>query len=164
MFCRKVIGLQTAYLTDRQIQIWKLRLDNHTKAEIGRILGVTRQAIYDAEKNIYQKIENALKDAANAGMVEILYLDSTLGILLGTLPPSGNKVIITFSMKNGVQTWHSEEPNCPKCTWVNRCRNRLLDEAKERNLVISKDESKLPPSELSTIIFRELIPEGEFNR
>ncbi len=34
--------LPMAYLTDRQLEIWSLRLKGLSKAEIGRMLGVTR--------------------------------------------------------------------------------------------------------------------------
>jgi transcriptional regulator len=52
--------LPTAYLTDRQLEIWSLRLKGFSKAEIGRRLDVTRQAIYDAEGVMLGKVESAL--------------------------------------------------------------------------------------------------------
>jgi len=48
--------LPTAYLTDRQLEIWSLRLKGLSKAEIGRMFGITRQAVYDAEGVMLEKV------------------------------------------------------------------------------------------------------------
>ncbi|MBN2334309.1 hypothetical protein JXL21_02035 [Candidatus Bathyarchaeota archaeon] len=150
--------LPSAYLTERQLEIWSLRLKGISKAEIGRTLGVTRQAIYDAEGVMLEKVENALMHAAESNMVEPRYVDAAKGVLRGHSPSTGNRVIITFSARNGVQTWHYQQPNCLRCTWVNRCRERLVDEADERGVSLSAEERKLPPSELAHLIFSSIIP------
>ena len=114
--------LPLAYLTERQLEIWSLRLKGLSKAEIGRRLGVTRQAIYDAEGVMLEKVENALIHAAESNMVEPQYVDAAKGALLGYSPQTRQRVIITFSARNGVQTWHHEQPDCGSCGWVDGCR------------------------------------------
>jgi hypothetical protein len=150
--------LPQAYLTDRQLAVWSLIRQDHSKAEIGRRLGVTRQAVYEAENIILGKVEQALTHAADAGMIETRYLDSRKGILLGMNPFTGRRVIITFSNRNGVQTWHYEEPECASCSWTKRCRRRLLDEAEERDVQLIPEERELPPSRLAHVIFSRVIP------
>ena len=150
--------LTTAYLTDRQLEIWSLRLKGLSKAEIGRRLGVTRQAIYDAEGVMLGKVENALMHAAESNMVEPKYVDAAKGVLLGLSPSTGSRVIITFSARNGVQTWHYQQPDCLRCAWVDRCRERLVAEAEERDVSLSSEERRLPPSELAHRIFSSIIP------
>jgi DNA-binding CsgD family transcriptional regulator len=150
--------LPQAYLTDKQLAVWSLLLKDLSKAEVGRRLGVTRQAIYEAENIILGKVEQALTHAAEAGMIETRYMDPSKGILLGLNPSTGRKVIITFSSRNGVQTWHYEEPNCTTCNWTERCRRRLLDEAEEREVQLLPEEKGLPPSRLAHIIFSRVIP------
>ena len=150
--------LPQAYLTDRQLEIWKLRLGEASKAEIGRTLGITRQAVYDAEKIINKKVESALMDAAEANMIETTYIDATQGVLLGKSPHTGQMVITTFSSHNGVQTWHYMEPNCMKCSWSNRCRRRLTMEAEERGITLTRQQLKMPPSLLAQEIFSKIIP------
>jgi len=150
--------LPTAYLTDRQLEIWSLRLKGLSKAEIGRMLGVTRQAVYDAEGVVLEKVERALMHAAEANMVEAGYVDASKGVLLGYSPSTGNRVIVTFSPRNGVQTWHYQQPNCGRCRWVDRCRDRLAAEAEERDVHLSPEDLKLPPSELAHRIFSSMIP------
>lgn len=150
--------LTTAYLTDRQLEIWSLRLKGLSKAEIGRTLGITRQAVYDTEGIMLEKVELALIHTAESNMIEPRYVDSAKGILLGYSPANQQNVIITFSERNGVQTWHYEEPECASCNWKERCRERLLDEAEERDVTLSDEERGLPPSHMAHLIFSRVIP------
>jgi hypothetical protein len=150
--------LPTAYLTDRQLEIWSLRLKGLSKAEIGRRLGVTRQAVYDAEGVMLGKVEQALIHTAESNMIEPRYVDSAKGILLGYSPQTRQRVIITFSARNGVQTWHYQQPDCGLCSLVSNCRQRLVMEAGERGITLSESERRLPPSELAQRIFESLIP------
>jgi len=150
--------LPQAYLTDRQLEIWSHRLRGLSKAEIGRRLGITRQAVYDAEGVMLGKIEAALRDAAEANMMEVRYVDPAKGVLLGFSPAMRNRVIVTFSASNGVQTWHYDHPDCTQCKLVERCRRRLLAEAEEREVQLSFKEGDLPPSKLAHAIFSSIIP------
>jgi hypothetical protein len=146
-------------MTDRQLEIWSLRLKGLSKAEIGRMLGITRQAVYDAEGVMLEKVEQALMHTAESNMIEPEYVDPTQGILLGINPLNDQRVIITFSHKNGVQTWHYQHPDCNECRWVDRCRVRLITEAEERGIQLSDTDKELSPSELANVIFSSLIPE-----
>ena len=150
--------LPSAYLTDRQLEIWSLRLKGLSKAETGRRLGVTRQAVYDAEGVMLGKVESALIHAAESNMIEARYVDSAKGILLGYSPQTRQRVIITFSARNGVQTWHYQQPDCSLCSLVSNCRQRLVMEAEEREITLSEPEKRLPPSKLAQRIFESLIP------
>jgi hypothetical protein len=129
--------LTKSFLTNRQLEIWRHLTKKITKAEIGRHLGITRQAVHYADQ----------------------YLDATKGVLLGYSPSTKNKVIVTFSAINGVQTWHHEHPDCGLCEWVERCKNRLIEEATERNVELSDEVRDLPPSKLALHIFSQIVPE-----
>ena len=150
--------LPNAYLTERQLEIWSLRLRGISKAEIGRMLDITRQAVYDAENIMLEKVELALTHAAQSNMIEPQHIDATRGILLGYSPQTQQRVIITFSARNGVQTWHYQQPNCNICRLVSNCRSRLIDEAEERGVNLTNEERKLPPSKLAQRVFEALIP------
>jgi len=151
--------LNSAYLTTRQLEIWELNRRGESRAEIGQRFNFTRQAVYDALKVSLGKVENALRHTAEASSIEIIRVDPVNGILLGVMPLDSSKVIITFSKKHGVQTWHFEEPDCDKCKYTKRCSERLLDEADERGIEIGIDQKSLPPSKLAHLIFSRLIPE-----
>lgn len=145
-------------MTDRQLKIWSLRLKGFSKADAGRRLGITRQAVYDAEGITLRKIESALRHAAQTNMIEVRYVDPEKGILLGFSPAMRSRVILTFSAINGMQTWHYEQPDCSTCDWKNRCTQRLLAEAEEREIQVSEEERQLPPSRLAHLIFSKAIP------
>ena len=127
-------------------------------AEVGRRLGITRQGVWDAEKQMLEKVEKALNDVAQVNRIDIDFLDPAKGILHGYHPATNNQVIITFSVKNGVQTWHYEQPNCGECQWEEQCKVRLLDEADERDIKLNEEERTLPASKLAHIIFSKAIP------
>jgi hypothetical protein len=151
--------LSSAYLTARQLEIWNLNRRGESRAEIGERFGFTRQAVYDALKVSLGKVESALGHAAEASSIEVIMIDAKNGILLGRTPVDSSKVIITFSRRHGVQTWHFEEPDCDKCGYAKRCTERLVDEAEERGIELGADQRSLPPSRLAHVIFSRLIPE-----
>lgn len=154
--------LPNAYLTNRQLEIWSLRLKGLSKAEIGRILGISRQAVHETEGIMLSKVEMALTHAASSSMIDPKHIDSTRGILLGYSPQTMQNVIITFSKANGIQTWHYQQPNCIKCTLEHTCKKRLIAEANERRLPLTYEEMQLSPSELAQRIFESLIS-GDLN-
>ncbi len=150
--------LPSGYLTDRQLEIWVLLRKGLSKAEIGRRLGITRQAVYDAEVLAVGKVESALRHASEANMIEPRFIDSKKGVLLGYSPSTDNRVIVTFSIRHGVQTWHYEQPECDSYKWADRCRRRLKDEAEERGVELPHDSDNWSPSELAHYIFSKVIP------
>ena len=151
--------LSTAYLTIRQLDIWDMNRRGEPRSRIGERFGFTRQAVYDALKVSLAKVESALRHTAEASSIEIIRVDPKNGILLGRMPIDSNKVIVTFSRKHGIQTWHFEEPDCDRCRFVKRCTERLLDEAEERNIALGPDQRSLPPSKMAHVIFSKLLPE-----
>jgi transcriptional regulator len=150
--------LPQAYLTDRQLEIWKLRFKGLKQAEVGRRLGITRQGVYDAEKQMLFKVESALKHVAQVNRLDVDTIEPSKGILHGYHPATKNRVIVTFSATNGVQTWHYEDPDCDVCQWKDNCKQRLLDEADERDIHLSEIERDLPASKLAHTIFSKAIP------
>ena len=148
-----------SYLTNKQLEIWKQLTRKTSKAEIGRRLGITRQAVHYAEEAIVPKIEQALIQVAYANMLDVKYIDTNRGVLLGYSPSTKNKVIVTFSATNGVQTWHYQNPDCNQCEWVERCKTRLIEEASERGIELSNNVINEPPSKLAIHIFSQIIPE-----
>jgi hypothetical protein len=151
--------LSTAYLTLRQLDIWDMNRRGEPRSRIGERFGFTRQAVYDALKVSLGKVESALRHTAEASSIEIIRVDPKNGILLGRMPLDSSKVIVTFSRRHGVQTWHFEEPDCDRCGYVKRCGERLLDEAEERGIELGAGQRSLPPSKLAHVIFLNLLPE-----
>jgi len=90
-------------------------------------------------------------------MIEVHYLDSSKEALLGQDHSAKNRVIVTFSERNRVQTCHNEQPDCSACRWKERRKRRPLDEADERDVRLSSEERELPPSNLVHTIFSKII-------
>ena len=53
--------IPNAFLTNRQLEIWRHLTKKITKAEIGRHLGITRQAVHYAEEAIIPKVARAME-------------------------------------------------------------------------------------------------------
>ena len=150
--------LPQAYLTNRQLEILQFRYKGVSKAQVGRYLGITRQAVYDAEKIMLKKIKSALLHLADASKIEVKYIDPSKGILYGYDHTHENQIVITFSARNGIQTWHYKQSNCEICREEQKCKERLLIEAKERNIILSEEQTRLKASELAHVIFTQIIP------
>ncbi len=151
--------LPSAYLTNRQMDIWDMNRRGEPRSAIGERFGFTRQAVYDALKVSTAKVEAALRQTADASSIEVLRVGPKNGILLGTTPVDNSKVIITFSRRYGVQTWHFEEPDCDKCRYSKRCAERLVHEAEERGVSLSREQLDMPPSKIAHVIFSSFLPE-----
>lgn len=150
--------LPSAYMTNTRMKIWDMRRSGLSQAEIGRRMNISRQAVHDALRIAHENVELALRHTAEANMIDVQYVDPERGILLGLSPPLGERVILTFSVRHGIQTWHYKDPDCSRCIWVERCRGRLLEEAEERGVRITDDERRLPPSKLAQAIFSRVLP------
>ena len=150
--------LPMAYLTARQLDIWKLRRDGLPQFRIAERLGVTRQAVHNVLGLIDRKVSQALQDAARTNKVEVQYVDSVKGALLGYSPEVKDQVIITFSVKHGVQTWYRHTGQCAGCDLEDKCREMLLEEAEERSISLTEEEKREPPAELAQKVFSKIVP------
>jgi DNA-binding XRE family transcriptional regulator len=146
-------------LTSRQLTIWSLRRDGLPQFKIAQKLGVTRQAIHNVIGLINSKVSNALTDAAKANKIRIRHMDPIKGILVGYSPEVKDHVIITFSVRNGIQVWYHHTGQCADCEVVDGCRKMLLEEADERSINLSEEDQYEPPAKLADKIFSKVITE-----
>lgn len=149
-----------AYLTPRQMNLWRLRFDGHSQSEISRKTGVTRQTINKAFGVINSKVTKALLEGAKFNRIEISRLDMERGYLLGRSMEFGLDALITFSDENGLQTWYKGEGNCSQCETVDSCREKLLLEARVRGIPIPDDSEKEIPSHIAEILFEKIMEEA----
>jgi hypothetical protein len=146
-----------AYLTSRQLSIWRLRRDGLRQFIIAKRLRVTRQAIHNAIGVIDSKVSKALTDAARANKAKVQHVDPVKGILLGYSPEVKDQIIITFSVKNGIQTWYRHTGQCADCDLEEECRKMLLEEAEERSVTLSEEDKGEPPAKLAHKVFSKVI-------
>ncbi len=144
--------------TKKQLTVWCLRRDGLSLAEIGRRLGITRQAVFNIIGDIDSNMEQTLKTVAAAAKIEPQHIDLTKGILLGYSYETNNRAIVTFSAKHGAQIWQYHTGKCGDCPMSSKCRNLILGEAEERGIELTKEEKRKMPTELAHIVFSRIIP------
>jgi hypothetical protein len=147
------MSFSTAYLTIREIGIWDLRRKNKTQAEIGRLLGFTRQASNRALDLIDIKIEKAFKEAAVANNLEVRNINLVDGIMEAYSPMHKMPVLVSMSRINGLRVWYMHEGDCGSCSEEKSCRKFLEAEASERGIELTKEDWDLPPTQLTLKIF-----------
>jgi len=145
-------------LTKRQALIWRLRVLGLGISEIGRRIGISRQAVHKNIKAIESKIYGGLISTANSIKIDIRKIDIKNGYLVGWSPGLNMEVYITFSTRNGFQVWFKHEGECNKCPLRDECRRIILSEARERNIPLPNDPN-IEPTELADIFFKKLLGE-----
>ncbi len=149
------MSFSTAYLTSRETSIWDLRRRSNTQSDIGRLLGISRQAAHKSLAQIDVKVEQAFNEAAKTNNLEIRRIDLVNGLMEAYSPTHRLPVFVSFSQANGLRVWYMHEGNCASCGYEKECRIYLQKEAKERNASLSPEESDLPPTLLALKVFNQ---------
>ena len=150
------MSFQFGYLTPKQRRFWRLRFDGLSQAEISRKVGITRQAVNKAINAIDSKVSKALLEAAQLYRIEISRVDPEKGFLLGRSSTLAMATLITFSDKNGIQIWYKGEGRCPECEWRDSCKEKLLTEAKVRDILLPKNSENMQPTKLADLLFKKI--------
>ena len=141
------------YLTRREIDIWSLRRRRNSQSEIGRLMGVSRQAINKAYRIIDQKVEQAFMEASDANHLEPRTVNPVEGIMEAYSPAHRLPVFVSFSKANGVKVWYLYEGNCRDCHLESSCRRTLENEAEERGVSLTAVDKLRAPAQLASMIF-----------
>lgn len=149
------------YLTGRESNIWHLRRRKLNQAEIGRRLGITRQAVNKSLKIIDSKLEKALMEAAETNKLEARRLNLVDGIMEAFSPAYQIPVIVSLSKVNGLKVWHLYDVDCSKCSHERACRRMLEAEADERGIDLTSEDRKRPPTLLALKLFSRYLEEVE---
>ncbi len=151
------MGFRFGYLTPKQKRFWRLRFDGLTQAEISREMDISRQTVNKTLNVIDSKVAKALLEAAQLNRVTISRVDMEKGFLLGRSPTLGMATLITFSDMNGIQIWYKGEGGCPGCEWLDSCKEKLLTEAKVRDIHLPKNSEEMQPSKLADLLFKKIM-------
>ena len=144
---------RVGYLTPREASIWGLRRQNLTQSDIGRELGVSRQAVHKAYQIIDHKLEKAFMEAAETNNLEIGTVNVVEGVMMAHSPAHDLPVIVSISKVNGLKVWYLYEGNCDTCHLEASCRNMLEAEALERGIRLQSLNKWVPPTQLAMEIF-----------
>ena len=144
---------KTGYLTARESRIWGLRREVLTQSEIGRSLGVTRQAVFKALGIIDGKIDQAFQEVVDTNNLEMRSVNLVEGVMEAYSPAYRIPVIVSLSQANGLKVWHLYEGNCDRCGQRGSCRRTLIAEAEERGMELSGEAMRMQPTNLALSIF-----------
>ncbi|MCB2171942.1 hypothetical protein DRO31_00305 [Candidatus Bathyarchaeota archaeon] len=144
---------RVGYLTPRETRIWELRRHNLSQSDIGRELGISRQAIHKAYQIIDKKVEQAFMEAAETNNLLIKTVNLVEGVMNAHSPAYDIPVIVSLSKSNGLKIWYLYEGNCKSCHLQSSCRNILESEARERGIQLNATEQLMQPTQLAIEIF-----------
>jgi hypothetical protein len=141
----------------RETSIWNLRRLKKSQAEIGRILGTSRQASHRAFDLIDEKINRAFNEAASSNHLEVRRIDLVDGIMEAYSPVHRMPVFVSLSTVNGLRVWYMHEGKCAECGEEASCRRYLEAEAEERGIELSREDHRLPPTNLAIKVFSRYL-------
>ena len=144
---------RVGYLTPRESNIWDLRRREHSQSEIGRELGVSRQAVHKTYQIIDGKVEHAFMEAAETNNLMVKTINLVDGVMEAHSPAHNIPVIVSLSKVNGLKVWYLYEGNCSTCNLESSCRKVLEAEAKERGVKLTAVDELKPPTQLALDLF-----------
>ncbi len=154
------MSFSTAYMTPRETTVWDLRRRKTSQAEIGRLLGTTRQASHRTFDIIDEKLSRAFKEAATSNHLEVKRISLVDGIMEAYSPVHRMPVFVSVSKINGLMVWYMHEGECGSCPEEPGCRKYLEAEASERGIELTSVDFKIPPTELAIKIFGRYLGEN----
>ncbi len=157
----RVLSFKTGYLSSRELEIWCLNKEKMTQSEIGRILGISRQAIHKTLPWIDEKIEQAFNEVADANNLEPIKMNLVEGVMEAHSPAYQLPVIVSLSQTNGLKVWYLYEGKCKKCNLIRNCKKLLWNEVKERKITLSPEDENLEPTNLALKIFSRYLKEEQ---
>ena len=145
------------YLTEHQRAIWKHRQQSLTQSEIGKLMGISRQAIHRIFSQIDEKLERALLEAARLNRITPTHkVDSTNGILFGYSETLRMDSLIAYHPNLGIQLWYEYEGDCSRCQYHDTCREALKDLCSMHQIPLSEGVSRIETNKMAQNIFQAL--------
>jgi predicted DNA-binding protein YlxM (UPF0122 family) len=154
------VSFKTGYLSPRELDIWRLKR-KESQSEIGRILGISRQAVHKTLPSIDEKIELAFNEVLDTYRLKPVKINVVDGVMEAYSPAYQLPVIISLSQANGMRVWYLYEGKCDKCDLIVNCRNLLRNEIQERNIQLEPGDERLEPTKLAIKVFSRYLEEDE---
>ncbi len=139
---------KVGYLTPREANIWGLRRKDRSQSDIGRELGVSRQAVHKAYHIIDGKVEQAFMEAAETNNLTVKTINLVEGVMEAHSPAHDLPVLVSLSNCNGLKVWYLYEGNCDTCNLESSCRSVLEAEAEERGVELNALHQLMAPTQL----------------
>jgi len=145
------------YLTAHQRDIWKQRQQGQTQTEIGRTMGISRQAIHRIFTQIDEKINRGFLEAATLNRISPSYkVDPLNGLLFGYSETFRMDSLLIYHPTLGIQVWYEYEGDCSRCQHHPNCRKALLDLYAMHKIPLMENFENLETSKLVQLFFTQL--------
>lgn len=122
---------------------------------------MTRQTVHKALNIANAKVQESLEEIAKINKIKIQTVNPATGVLTGYSTHFKTEAIVTFSAKSGIQVWYRHEGDCQNCDQLQTCRETLLNEAKERNILTPENPDTILPSDFAKSLFSKITGEPE---
>jgi transcriptional regulator len=138
---------------EKQFGFWKMRRTGMSNISIANQLGITRQGVSQALRQMDDKIESSLREMARANRIQIEKMDVEKGVLFGKSVPFRTDAFIFVSDRHGMQVWYDHEGDCASCDQYTQCIEFLWEFAAELGIKIEKtnDPTKMAEELLAKI-------------
>jgi hypothetical protein len=138
---------------DKQFGFWMMRRNGSSNITIANLLGISRQAVSRALLVMDEKIENTLREMAQANQIAIEKVNAERGVLIGRSIPFQTAAIIFVSEKHGMQVWYEHDGDCGTCQRYTGCIELLWDYATELRIRIEKTAD---PTKMAEELFKKV--------
>jgi hypothetical protein len=142
---------------EKQFGFWKMRRSGMANISIANLLGITRQGVSQALRQMDDKIDSSLREMAQANRIQIEKIDVERGVLIGRSIPFQTGAFIFVSEKHGMQVWYEHDGNCGSCGEYTQCIEFIWDFAAELGIKIEKTRDPTKMAEELLVKIRELI-------
>jgi DNA-binding XRE family transcriptional regulator len=153
-----VISIFTlGYLTKHQREIWKKRQQGQTQSQIGKTLGISRQAIHRIFTQIDEKLNRALTEASTLNRITPTHsVNPVQGLIFGYSETLRMDSLLIYHPTYGIQLWYEYEGDCSRCQQHTNCHAALLDLYTMHNIDLPSDSKNLETNRLAQNLLIEL--------
>jgi predicted transcriptional regulator len=140
------------------MNVWDMIHEGLSQSEIARRLNVSQQAVSQVVESISERVSSALNDAAKLNDIEPRFVDISRGIMLGWSSCFKTEAVITLNPRVGLRVYYQHNlGECKICMKRRACKSRLLKNAEDLGVTLTRQERRLSPSELSTLVFSRAL-------
>ncbi|MFX0014469.1 MAG: hypothetical protein ACFFB2_09035 [Promethearchaeota archaeon] len=148
------------FLSDYEFEVLRLTNEGKNADEIAQLLKRKNAgSIYKTRVVVWRKIEEQLKNIAKSLRLDpdLTRMPKNSGLLVSYDWTNDTKVYIIFTTDEGILAWY--EHHCSnKCQ--PKCQQTLDLIIRERNIVLSKEQTSLPILEQFRFVFSEIQVKG----
>jgi hypothetical protein len=151
-------------LTEKQSRFWSLRDQGLNLSQIGRMVGVTRQAVSKTLIQADKIVRQTLVDAAKSYKIDLYRVNQERGVAHGFSKALNSPVFITYSPERGLNIWYRNKGDCEGCDREKECRDLILGEAERLGIKsddLAPEKGSFTPACIAERLYDIIFPGDE---